>query len=570
MAGYQALYRKWRPDKFSEVKGQDHVVRALKNQIRSGNIAHAYIFCGTRGTGKTSVAKLFAKTINCENMTEDGPCGQCRSCRDIAEGRSVDVVEIDAASNNGIESAREIKKNVEYPPENGRYRVYIIDEAHMITSSAWNALLKTIEEPPEHAVFIFATTEVNTIPATIRSRCQRYDFHRISVQTIADRLMEIMKRENEDVDEKALVYVARVADGSMRDALSLLDECLAYYMGEKLTYEKVLDVLGAIDYVELSALFRAVASSDVSGIMKAVNDAVMSGREMSVMVADYVRYLRNVLVVRQAPDLAESLDASPEQISLMKEDAALVDDQTLMRYIRIASGLMSSIRYSSQKRIDVEIAFVKMAVPAMETDDGSMHQRVVQLEEMVEELKNKLDSLEKKGITVRQAVVSPTSVRAEQDERDVREKMKEHLESLPAATLDTMKDIASRFFEIRKKIREDDKKNWAETEERIRSGEISEAEAPKKDPHAFMLAELRESTPYVDEKDMSLVVVFDREKQMEASAFESQCRKEFEDLLSDMVGSRVAVRVRVTEKHVAPSEDEIPISELVTVPVEEE
>ena len=237
---YTALYRKFRPSEFADVKGQDHIITTLQNQIRANRIGHAYLFCGTRGTGKTTVAKIFAKAVNCEHPVEGSPCGECETCRSIAAGTSMNVIEIDAASNNGVDNIREIREEVAYRPTEGRYKVYIIDEVHMLSIGAFNALLKTLEEPPEYVIFILATTEVHKIPITILSRCQHYDFKRISIETITDRMKELMDTEHVEVEDKALRYIAKAADGSMRDALSLLDQCIAFYMGQKLTYDNVL------------------------------------------------------------------------------------------------------------------------------------------------------------------------------------------------------------------------------------------------------------------------------------------------------------------------------------------
>ena len=256
MSSYMALYRKFRPDGFEDVKGQDAIVKTLRNQLKAERIGHAYLFCGTRGTGKTSVAKIFAKAVNCEHPAEGSPCGECAACRAIASGASMNVIEIDAASNNGVDNIREIREEVAYRPTQGRYKVYIIDEVHMLSIGAFNALLKTLEEPPEYVIFILATTEAHKIPITILSRCQRYDFKRISIDTIAERLSELIGKEGLDVEEKAVRYIARMADGSMRDALSLLDQCTAFYIGERLTYEHVLEVLGAVDTEVFSRLLR--------------------------------------------------------------------------------------------------------------------------------------------------------------------------------------------------------------------------------------------------------------------------------------------------------------------------
>ena len=245
---YTALYRKFRPDEFEDVKGQDAIVRTLKNQINADRIGHAYLFCGTRGTGKTTVAKIFAKAVNCEHPVDGSPCGECAMCKSIAAGTS--MIEIDAASNNGVDNIREIREEVTYRPTEGKYKVYIIDEVHMLSIGAFNALLKTLEEPPEYVIFILATTEAHKIPITILSRCQRYDFKRISIETIAARLRELIDKEGWDVEDKAVRYIAKMADGSMRDSLSLLDQCAAFYMNETLTYDHVLEVLGAVDTEE--------------------------------------------------------------------------------------------------------------------------------------------------------------------------------------------------------------------------------------------------------------------------------------------------------------------------------
>lgn len=269
---YTALYRKFRPVEFEDVKGQEHIITTLKNQIEANRIGHAYLFCGTRGTGKTTVAKIFAKAVNCEHPVNGSPCGECAMCRSIAAGTSMNVIEIDAASNNGVDNIREIREEVAYRPTEGKYKVYIIDEVHMLSIGAFNALLKTLEEPPEYVIFILATTEVHKIPITILSRCQHYDFKRISIETITDRMRDLMQEEQVEVEEKALRYVAKAADGSMRDALSLLDQCIAFYLGQKLTYDNVLEVLGAVDTDVFSRLLRSVIRRDVPKVLDIVDD----------------------------------------------------------------------------------------------------------------------------------------------------------------------------------------------------------------------------------------------------------------------------------------------------------
>ena len=382
---YTALYRKWRPVSFGDVKGQDPIVKTLKNQITSGRIGHAYLFCGTRGTGKTSIAKIFARAVNCEHPVDGSPCNECETCRHIMEGSSLNVVEIDAASNNGVENIREIREQVQYPPTEGTYRVYIIDEVHMLSIGAFNALLKTLEEPPSYVIFILATTEVHKIPITILSRCQRYDFKRISLDTIADRLRELTEAEHIGVEERALRYVAKAADGSMRDALSLLDQCAAFHFGETLTYDNVLEVLGAVDNSVFSELFRAAVEGRTRDCICRIEEIIIQGRELSQFVNDFVWYLRNLLIVQSADDAENMLDMSAENIRLLKEEAALADADTLMRYIRIFSDLSNQIRFATQKRVLVEIALIKLCRPAMETNLDSVLDRIRVLEQKIDE-----------------------------------------------------------------------------------------------------------------------------------------------------------------------------------------
>lgn len=381
---YTALYRKFRPQEFEDVKGQEHIVTTLKNQIKADRIGHAYLFCGTRGTGKTTVAKIFAKAVNCEHPVDGSPCGQCPACQGIAAGTSMNVIEIDAASNNGVDNIRQIREEVSYRPTEGKYKVYIIDEVHMLSAGAFNALLKTLEEPPAYVIFILATTEAHKIPITILSRCQRYDFHRISIDTITDRLAELMRTEQVDVEERALRYVAKAGDGSMRDALSLLDQCIAFHLGEKLTYENVLEVLGAVDTEVFSALLRQVLAKDVTGAIRTVDHLVDQGRELGQMVNDFTWYMRNLLLIQSADDMEEVLDMSADHLAALKEEAQMVEAETLIRYIRIFSELSSQIRYAAQKRILLEIAIIKLCRPQMEKDLSALNERMDDMEQKLE------------------------------------------------------------------------------------------------------------------------------------------------------------------------------------------
>ncbi|MBE5928195.1 MAG: DNA polymerase III subunit gamma/tau [Lachnospiraceae bacterium] len=378
---YTALYRKFRPADFGDVKGQDHIVKTLKNQLALGRIGHAYLFTGTRGTGKTSVAKILAKAVNCEHPTENGPCNECAMCKAISSQSAVNVVELDAASNNGVDNIREIVEAVQYSPAEGKYRVYIIDEVHMLSTGAFNALLKTLEEPPSYVIFILATTEVQKIPITILSRCQRYDFHRISNDTIFNRLNELMTAEGIESEEKALRYIAKAADGSMRDGLSILDQCIAFYLGEKLTYDRVLNVIGAADTEVFYRILTCINLGDVRGAIKIIEEIVMSGRELTWFVGEFIWYLRNMLIVSSTDDNCEDMiDMSGDNLKILKEQAGNLSTEVIIRYMRILSELSQSIRYSTQKRILVEIAIIKLCRPQMEDDITSLKERIRLLE----------------------------------------------------------------------------------------------------------------------------------------------------------------------------------------------
>ncbi len=381
---YTALYRKFRPGSFEEVKGQDHIVTTLKNQIKSNRIGHAYLFTGTRGTGKTSVAKIFAKSVNCENPIEGSPCGECSVCRAIAAGASMNVIEIDAASNNGVDNIREIVDEVSYSPTEGKYKVYIIDEVHMLSIGAFNALLKTLEEPPSYVIFILATTEVHKIPITILSRCQRYDFRRISIDTIAERLKELMTLENVPVEDKALRYVAKMGDGSLRDALSLLDQCLAFHFGKNLTYDMALDVLGAVDQDVFARLLKNIVERNVLGCITLLEEIIYKGRELSQFVTDFIWYLRNILLVKTSDNLEDVIDASSENLALLKEQADAIEIDALMHHIRAFSELSGKIKYASQKRVMIEMLLIKLCKPEMEVSQDALLDRIRALEEKIE------------------------------------------------------------------------------------------------------------------------------------------------------------------------------------------
>lgn len=381
---YTALYRKFRPTEFGDVKGQDHIVTTLKNQIKSDRVGHAYLFCGTRGTGKTTIAKILAKAVNCEHPVEGNPCNECSMCKAINSQNSMNVIEIDAASNNGVDNIRDIIDEVQYSPTQGRYKVYIIDEVHMLSAGAFNALLKTLEEPPSYVIFILATTEVHKIPVTILSRCQRYDFKRITIDIITERLYELLEKEQVEAEEKAVRYIAKSADGALRDALSLLDQCMAFYFGKKLTYDNVLEVLGAVDTQVFSTLLRYIINGKVTDCIELIEKLIIEGRELGQFVVDFTWYLRNLLLVKTSDAAEDIIDISSENLIELKENATTIEIDTLMRYIRIFSELSNQVKYASQKRVLVEIAIVKLCRPQMERSYDSILDRLNQIEQQLQ------------------------------------------------------------------------------------------------------------------------------------------------------------------------------------------
>ena len=379
--GYTALYRKWRSKDFDDIVGQDAITRSFKNQVSSGRVGHAYLFCGTRGTGKTSLAKILARAVNCEHPINGNPCNECKNCKSILSNTSINVYEMDAASNNGVDDIRLIREQVEYPPVDMKYKVYIIDEVHMLSPSAFNAFLKTLEEPPEYVIFILATTEPNALPITILSRCQRYDFKRISIETIAKRLEMITKEENIAISEEALDYIARMGDGSMRDAVSLLDQCASYDFQQEISYEDALKVLGAVDTAVFSEMISALRQKNIQAVMENIATVLEQGKELSQYVSDLLSYFRNMMLAKSVKNLQGLVDLSEENKNRLLKDAESMPMEEILRGIRLFSELLQQFRYANQKRVLLETCLMKLAYPETEGTADALQQRMQELEE---------------------------------------------------------------------------------------------------------------------------------------------------------------------------------------------
>lgn len=389
---YQALARKYRPQTFADVVGQKHVLGALANAIDTKRIHHAYLLTGTRGIGKTTIARIIAKSLECEQGISSHPCGQCAACQGIAHGSYPDVIEIDAASQTKVDDTRQLLENTQYPPVTGRYKIYIIDEVHMLSKSAHNALLKTLEEPPEHAIFILATTEVHAIPATILSRCMRFDFRLVPVQKIADRLKFIFDDNGVKYSEQAVRMIASAGQGSVRDALSIADMCVSYCSGD-ITYDGVLEVLGTSDPVKLVALAEDILAGNVEGALEKIAAMCDLGKSMSVLASDLASLFRNTLYVKNCGSAADLLALPAELYEALKGVAARYDTPRLLAAMRRMTEMEGEFRYSTQHRILLEAAVIAAATEPRSEGGGNVRE----LEQKVAALAKRVSSLPSRG-----------------------------------------------------------------------------------------------------------------------------------------------------------------------------
>jgi DNA polymerase-3 subunit gamma/tau len=378
---YQAIYRKYRPITFEDVYGQSHITRVLKNQVKAGNAAHAYLFSGTRGTGKTSTAKILSRAVNCLHPVDGNPCNQCEICRGLLEESIYDVVEMDAASNNSVEDIRELKEKVKYLPTKAAKKVYIIDEVHMLSKGAFNALLKTLEEPPSHLVFILATTEPQKLPATIVSRCQRYEFHRLSVEDMAANMSEILTKMNRQASPAALRLIARNSEGAMRDALSILDQCTAANDGV-IEVEDVVSVLGSVQEEVLFDLIQSLWERDARRVLSVIDTMIMRGKDLRQFTRELVHVFRNLMIVKVSTDLEDLLQCTDEQIEGYRAQAERFPQEEILRYLSGLSGLESQLAYATSPRVLLEAGLIRlMNQPDEKTWEGLL-ERVRRLEDM--------------------------------------------------------------------------------------------------------------------------------------------------------------------------------------------
>lgn len=388
---HKALYRAYRPQNFEDVVGQQHIIRTLKNQIENNNVGHAYLFTGTRGTGKTSTAKIFARAVNCVQSKDQEPCNECEVCRDIINDNIMDVVEIDAASNNSVDDIRELRESVKYSPTKAKYKVYIIDEVHMLSQGAFNALLKTLEEPPSYIIFILATTEPHKIPATILSRCQRFDFKRVTVNDMSERMKKICNEENIEVEDKALNLIARNAQGALRDALSILDQCISFG-GNKIEYKDVVELLGTVNIEQLFEMSQFIINQDTKNSLQALNEFVIWGKDIRNLINDLIDHFRNLMVCKVSTELDEIISLPEETIDKLKSQAESVDVNDIIRVLNILSVTQDSMKSSSNPRVLAEVTMMKIAQPMFDESKEALIKRIENLEKKIESGNIKVNS----------------------------------------------------------------------------------------------------------------------------------------------------------------------------------
>lgn len=413
---YRALYRKWRPQVFSDVSGQNHITETLMNEISTGRLSHAYLFTGSRGTGKTTCAKILAKAVNCLNTQNGSPCNECRICKGIDDGSILDVTEIDAASNNSVDNIRDLRDEVNFTPAAAKYRVYIIDEVHMLSTGAFNALLKTLEEPPEHVLFILATTEVQKLPATILSRCQRFDFRRIPPESIAARLMTVAGNEGLELSDDAALLIARISDGALRDALSILDQCAGY--NEPITVNTVGNAAGLLGKDYLFEISDALLSQNSSAVLDIIDRLHSSSCDMERLMSELVNHFRNIMMAKTTRNPEKFIVSTPDELKRYKENADKMTYGTILHIMETLCREASQLKYSSHQRAQTETTLIRLCEPTLSTDNAAVIRRI-------DELEAQLMLLRAQGVTVTAEAPKTTPVKEEPAPAKVVEEVKE-------------------------------------------------------------------------------------------------------------------------------------------------
>ncbi len=511
---YIALYRKWRPTVFEDVVGQEHITKTLKNQIKNNNIAHAYLFCGTRGTGKTSTAKIFARAVNCVQPIDYNPCNQCEICTSIQHENTIDVIEIDAASNNGVDDVRELRENVKYPPTKARYKVYIIDEVHMLSTGAFNALLKTLEEPPHYVIFILATTEPHKIPATILSRCQRFDFKRVSEVDIVKRLDYICKQSTIEAEEKALQLIARNSEGAMRDALSLLDQCISFSEG-RIDYNHVMDILGVVRDDVLFDLVDAIIEKDSLKAIEWIEELVRSGKDIHQFIKDMIGHYRNLMITKVSEKgIEEIIQLSTENIERLKRQSQKMTMNAIIRAIHLLSETEADAKWSTLPRVILEVAVIQLIRPASDSSMEGLIERIETLEKIIQS----------NGTQTTEISIS----------HEMRQDIKQETETKEEFIEKKQKDSQQSSMPLKEKAKPEDfkmfMKHWDEILKEIKKKKIS------------IYAVLMEGKPVAIDQN-SLIIAFEDGYGFHKEAVNSSSYKEFiQEIIEDITGKKIELK----------------------------
>ncbi|MFC7394580.1 DNA polymerase III subunit gamma/tau [Scopulibacillus cellulosilyticus] len=506
--GYQALYRVWRPQTFHDMAGQEHITKTLQNALVKEKFSHAYLFSGPRGTGKTSAAKIVAKAINCEHAPVSEPCNECEACLGITNGSISDVIEIDAASNNGVDEIREIRDKVKYAPSSVRYKVYIIDEVHMLSTGAFNALLKTLEEPPKHVIFILATTEPHKIPLTIVSRCQRFDFKRIPLSSIIERLQYVVRQQDIQADNDALALIAKACEGGMRDALSILDQ-VAAYSEEAVTARDVLEVTGMVSQEFVSDCVTAIEQQDAAGAIQKINELMDRGKDPVKFVEDLIYYYRDLLLYQTSPGLEDML-MRPDISNAFKQHAEQIDVDRLYGVIQQLNETQTEMKWTNHPRVFIEMAVVKLCHDYKQGQGHTAPESadVLELKNRLEQLENKLENMPKEQMAVKQSQETKPQKQRMVKQKDLALPLGEMKKVLSEATKEDLKRLRSSWPDMMDRIRS---KNvaahaWLLESKPVASSNNGFLQAFKYDFHCQMVLENKSNILQMVEQIMQEVI----------------------------------------------------------------